>query len=183
LQGRRFTTLRRAYFHGDTLVREESVSRQRANKVQVGSIDERLLSEVCSAYAGVEEPGFVESVGRALQGVLDPERPTAMHADMRTLADGSRGRIAPVSDSTVKPVTPVAPPTAAPTPSGEKPRHILLPPIDKAAADQAGGRRRGEVRNARRGTRGSVQAGSEAGPQGSRERRFQCGVVAAGIRQ
>lgn len=136
-KGRRFTTLRRAYFHGDTLVREESVSRQRANKVQVGSIDERLLNEVCSAYAGVEEPGFVESVGRALQSVLDPERPTAMHADMRTLADGSRGRIAPVSDSTVKPVTPVAPPTAAPTPSGEKPRHILLPPIDKAAADQA----------------------------------------------
>jgi hypothetical protein len=34
--GRRFTTLRRAYFNGDTLVREESVSRQRANKVQAG---------------------------------------------------------------------------------------------------------------------------------------------------
>ncbi|MDP1734967.1 MAG: carbonic anhydrase family protein [Sulfuritalea sp.] len=141
--GRRFTTLRRAYFNGDTLVREESVSRQRANKIQIGSIDERLLNEACGAHAGVEEPGFAESVGRALQGLLDPERPTAMHADMRTPADGTKGRIAPVADTTIKPVAAAAtaasaaPATVAPTPSGEKPRHILLPPIDKAAADQA----------------------------------------------
>jgi hypothetical protein len=53
--GRRFTTLRRAYFNGDTLVREESVSRQRANKIQIGSIDERLLNEACGAHAGAEE--------------------------------------------------------------------------------------------------------------------------------
>jgi carbonic anhydrase len=137
--GRRFTTLRRAYFNGDTLVREEAVSRQRANKVQVGSIDERLLNEACGALAGVEEPGIVGSLGLALKNVLDPERPNAMHADMRTLADDSRGRIAPVSDVTAKPVSPppAAPAAATQAPAGEKPKLILLPPIDKAAADQA----------------------------------------------
>jgi len=133
--GRRFTTLRRAYFNGDTLVREESVSRQRANKIQIGSIDERLLNEACGAHAGVEEPGFAQSVGRALQGLLDPDRATAMHADMRSLDEGARVRVVPVADASPKPVTSAA--TAAPTPSGEKPRHIMLPPIDKAAADQA----------------------------------------------
>ncbi|MCX7146348.1 MAG: carbonic anhydrase family protein [Sulfuritalea sp.] len=140
--GRRFTTLRRAYFNGDTLVREESVSRQRANKIQIGSIDERLLSAACGAHAGVEEPGFAESIGRAVQGLLDPERATAMHADMRSLDEGTRVRAVPVSDASPKPVaqaaaTPAVPATVAPTPSGEKPRHISLPPIDKAAADQA----------------------------------------------
>lgn len=140
--GRRFTTLRRAYFNGDTLVREESVSRQRANKIQVGSIDERLLSAACGAHAGAEEPGFAGSVGKALQGLLDPERATAMHADMRSVDEGARARVVPVSDASPKPVaqaaaTPAAPATVAPTPSGEKPRHISLPAIDKAAADQA----------------------------------------------
>ena len=140
--GRRFTTLRRAYFNGDTLVREESVSRQRANKIQIGSIDERLLNAACGAHAGAAESGFAESVGRALQGLLDPERATAMHADMRSLDEGARARVVPVADATPKQVAqaaaaPAAPATVAPTPSGEKPRHISLPPIDKAAADQA----------------------------------------------
>ena len=133
--GRRFTTLRRAYFNGDTLVREEAVSRQRANKVEPGSIDERLLNEACGALAGVEEPGFIGSLGHALKNALDPERPSAMHADMRTLADDSRGRIAPVSDATTQPVSPTAAAPAAP--AGEKPKLIILPPIDKEAAAQA----------------------------------------------
>jgi hypothetical protein len=117
--GRRFTTLRRAYFNGDTLVREESVSRQRANKVQPGSIDERLLNEACGALAGVEEPGLVGSLGLALKNALDPGRPSAMHADMQTLADDSRGRIAPVSDAVTKPASTAAPTTAAQAPAGE----------------------------------------------------------------
>lgn len=138
--GRRFTTLRRAYYHGDVLVREEGVSRQRAHKVQAGSIDERLLNEACRGRIGAAEPGLVESVGRALQGILDPERPSAMHADMRTVADGGRAHVAPVSDATTKPAAPAAaapaPAPAAATPPAEKPRLIVLPAIDKAAADQ-----------------------------------------------
>ena len=132
--GRRFTTLRRAYFHGDTLVREEPVSRQRANRVQIGSIDERILNEACGARAV-----HAGSAGLAGLDTQDAERPNAMHADMRTLAENTGVRVVPVSDATPKAVTPtpVAPATAAPTPSGEKPRHIVLPAIDKAAADQA----------------------------------------------
>lgn len=138
-EGRRFTTLRRAYFNGDTLVREESVSRQRANAVQVGSIDERLLNQACRARTISEVAGVAEAAGRAAQDAQDPDRPTAMHADMRTLDEGGRMRLVPVADAASKPVEPpaAAPGTAAPTPSGEKPRHIVLPAIDKAAADQA----------------------------------------------
>ncbi|MBK7768752.1 MAG: carbonic anhydrase family protein [Sulfuritalea sp.] len=62
-----------------------------------------------------------------------------MHADMRTLDEAGRVRLVPVADAAIKTVEPpaAAPATAAPTPSGEKPRHIVLPAIDKAAADQA----------------------------------------------
>lgn len=139
--GRRFTTLRRAYFLGNRLVREEAASRQRANAVQPGSIDERLLNEACASRPASADAGLVASLGRALQEALDPERPAAMHADMRSLGDGERPRLAPVADATTRPATSAAAPaaaaTAAPTPSGEKPRHIVLPAIDKAAADAA----------------------------------------------
>jgi carbonic anhydrase len=143
--GRRFTTLKRVYFNGDTQVREEAVSRQRANSVQAGSIDERLLNEACRPRTISEAAGIAEAAGRAAQEVQDPERPSAMHADMRTLAGTGGLRIVPVSDAAPKPVSsgpaaaaaPAATATAPPTPSGEKPRHIMLPSIDKAAADQA----------------------------------------------
>lgn len=140
--GRRFTTLRRAYFNGDTLVREEPVSRQRANKIQIGSIDERLLNEACRVHAASAAAAVANAASRSALDMQDPERATAMHADMRTLAEGARPRIVPVADASPKPVAPAAvapaaPATAAPTPAGEKPRHIMLPAIDKAAADQA----------------------------------------------
>jgi carbonic anhydrase len=125
---RRFTTLRRAYFHGDTLVREDVVSRQRANSVEVGSIDERLFSVACRAVKSAGTSPAVEATTRPLTEVQvgDPaERPSAMHADMRTLAgDPVARRLTPVADT-----MPVAP--------ADKPKMILLPPIDRAAADQA----------------------------------------------
>jgi carbonic anhydrase len=132
--GRRFTTLRRAYFNGDTLVREESVSRQRANKIQIGSIDERLLNEACRARVVGATGALADAASRSALDMPDSERATAMHADMRTLSDGARVRVVPVADASPKPV---APATTAPTPAGDKPRHIMLPAIDKAAADQA----------------------------------------------
>ena len=170
--GRRFTTLRRAYFNGDTLVREESVSRQRANGVQVGSIDERLLNEACGATARGEPVGLVDAVGRAFQNAFDPERPSAMHADMRTLAEDGRARAVPVADAAIKPVAPAtvaaAAATAAPTPSGEKPRHIVLPAIDKAAADQAAasvGQRPAPPAAVGQGTRPEVRPNAAAPPR------------------
>jgi carbonic anhydrase len=125
---RRFTTLRRAYFHGDTLVREDVVSRQRANSVEVGSIDERLFSVACRAAKSAGATPVAEAGNQQLTEVQagDPaERPSAMHADMRTLAgDPAARRLTPVADT-----MPVAP--------ADKPKMILLPPIDRAAADQA----------------------------------------------
>ncbi len=105
--GRRFTTLRRAYFKGDALVREDVISRRRANAVQVGSIDERLFNLACR----VTTPG--DAIARDSNAAMA----TANHAAPRLMQ---------VADT-----TPVTPP--------EKPKLIVLPPIDKAAADKAAG--------------------------------------------
>ncbi len=162
----RFTTLRRAYFKGDTLVREESVARQRANRAEVGSIDERLLNEACRARTISEAPDVAAAAGRAAAQTDEPERPSAMHADMRTLAENGPVRRVPVSDAVSKPVgpagavpaAPAAAATAAPTPSGERPRHIILPPIDKAAADR-------EAASAGQKSAGPVAAKPESRPE------------------
>lgn len=125
---RRFTTLRRAFFNGDTLVREDLVSRQRANAVEAGSIDERLFSLACRATASGEAPARADAASRTTAEVQQGERgerPAATRADMRTLgSDHAAPRLMLVADT-----MPVAPP--------EKPKLIALPPIDKAAADQA----------------------------------------------
>ena len=109
-KARRFTTQRRLYFHGEMLVREDVISRQRANAVEVGSIDERLFNVACRKAA--------------MQGA-PAERPPAIHADLQLReGDPAVSRVTPVADT-----TPVA--------AAEKPKLIILPPIDKAAADKA----------------------------------------------
>lgn len=127
-EGRRFTTLRRVYFSGDSLVREDVVARRRANAVAVGSIDERLFNVACGAklagVAGAQEavstPAAVETAK-----VTPVERPGAMHADMRSLtAETGARRLTPVADT-------------VPVPAADKPKLIVLPPIDKAAAAEA----------------------------------------------
>lgn len=127
-KARRFTTLRRAYLNGSVLVREEVVSRQRANTVEIGSIDERLFNLACMAPARGDSatgtnagPVMAEKAPKN----KEEERPTAMHADMRTLATTSTSPVlTPVVDTTH-----VA--------QAEKPKMIVLPAIDKAAADKA----------------------------------------------
>ena len=160
-EGRRFTTLRRAYFNGDNFVREEAASRQRANSIQAGSIDERLLNEACAARPAGSEPGVLAAMGRALQNVMDPERPSAMHADMRSAAGEAGARIAPVSDASPKPAAPAAAESSAGAagapPQGERPKHIVLPPIDKAAAEAAA--------KQASGTPGSAKPGEKAAKQ------------------
>ena len=127
-EGRRFTTLRRVYFSGDSLVREDVVTRRRANAVAVGSIDERLFNVACSARlagaAGVQEAVSARAAVETAK-VTPVERPAAMHADMRSLAaeTGAR-RLTPVADT-------------VPVPAADKPKLIVLPPIDKAAAAEA----------------------------------------------
>lgn len=95
-KARRFTTLRRAYYSGGLLVREDSLARHRANAVAAGSIDERLFNLVCR-----------DNSADGILSQTDTARPGADHASPR--------------------LTLVA----------EKPKLIVLPPIDKAAAAQA----------------------------------------------
>jgi carbonic anhydrase len=123
-KSRRFTTQRRAYFNGDTPVREEEVARQRANTVAVGSIDETLFNVACRAVA-TGKLALPSVTDKAAAESTAGERPAAIHADMRTLAsDTSERKLTPVADT-----SPVVP--------AEKPKLIVLPPIDKAAAAQA----------------------------------------------
>ena len=80
-KSRRFTTQRRAYFNGDTQVREEEVARQRANTVAVGSIDERLFNVACRAVAAGKPVLASELTGKVVAESQGGERPVAMHAD------------------------------------------------------------------------------------------------------
>lgn len=123
---RRFTTLRRAYFRGDTLVREDVVSRQRSNAIEVGSLDERVFNVACATNAsGSANTGGVLAgvspamgAGAALDRVVAPLMPQTRNegsatANLMLVAD---------RDAVV---------------TAEKPKLIVLPPIDKTAADKA----------------------------------------------
>jgi carbonic anhydrase len=120
---RRFTTMQRAYFNGPTLVREEAVTRQRANAIMPGSIDERLMNEACRKLqpdVAMLDTGDVSAVADSGgQG-------GALRADMRTLADKGAPRMLQVADA-----------HAADPHAAEKPKRIEIPAIDKAAADAA----------------------------------------------
>lgn len=105
----RYTTLRRAYYHGETLVREEAVVRKRSNAVLAGSIDERLLNEACHQ----------QQIAEAQPAADDSAKP--MHADMSSLSGGAGGRVMTVADAT----------------PGDRTKVIQLPSIDKKAAEAA----------------------------------------------
>lgn len=123
---RRFTTLRRAYYDGDTLVRDEAVSRQRINTVQPGSIDERLLNDACRTSGSDALAAAESTVNRAAVDDANRQRIAPMHADIRTLADKSRAHVVPVADA-----------HGETSHAAEKPKRIEMPAIDKAAADAA----------------------------------------------
>lgn len=121
---RRFTTLRRAYFLGETQVHEDAVARRRANAVQVGSLDEKLLSIACQqghANTAAADRDRVRINREDTVPVETADRPAAMHADLRKMGDGDVARTYPVADSGAT----------------EKPKLIQLPAIDKAALAQA----------------------------------------------
>jgi carbonic anhydrase len=135
----RFTTLRRAYYNGQTLVREEAVVRKRSNAVAAGSIDERLLNEACNVQqaAGVAGVTPVVETRQVASGVAadlapnlthDPAKP--MRADMSSLSEGATGA-AGAMGATGRFMT-VA--DAAPA---DRTKMIQLPSIDKKAAASA----------------------------------------------
>lgn len=123
---RRFTTLRRAYFRGDTLVREDVVSRQRPNAIEIGSLDERIFNVACattangSANAGAVPAGVLSATGAALDhvavappGLSQAGNEGPAMAKLTLVAD--KGNVV----------------------TAETPNLIVLPSIDKAAADKA----------------------------------------------
>jgi carbonic anhydrase len=126
---RLFITQRRVYFKDSAVIREEAAVRQKANTVQVGSIDERLFNEACKPRTVSAAVQTAELAGRAAMiattaNVVEP--PTAVLADMRTLSGDNTARVIRVADAHGE-----APPA--------KPNMIALPKIDKekAAAEAA----------------------------------------------
>jgi carbonic anhydrase len=126
---RLFTTQRRVYFKDATVIREEAAVRQKANTVQVGSIDERLFNEACKPRTVSAAVQTAELAGRAAMIATTAnavEPPTPLLADMRTLSGDHTARVIRVADAHGE---------AAPV----KPNMIALPKIDKekAAAEAA----------------------------------------------
>ena len=116
--GGKFTTLKRAYFRGETKVREEAALRDKANRIAPGSIDDRLWQEACRPRTAGDAQAVAELASRVMSDAQAVERPTPMHADMRSLGGEGAGRILPVADAGTA-------------------NRIQLPPIDKAAAAAA----------------------------------------------
>lgn len=118
---RRFTTLRRAYFLAEGLVREEDVARRRANQVKPGSLDERLLNLACKPGSNLAGQG--DKAGKPASDVHRDDAtaaPKPMHADLRRGTDGDAARVFVVADAAT-----------------DKPKLIQLPAIDKSALAQA----------------------------------------------
>jgi carbonic anhydrase len=144
---RRFTTLRRAFFLGETLVREEDVARRRANPVQAGSLDERLLNVACERREAEQVASGSAAPDRNSKAAsATGDRPVAMHADMRKAGEGEGPRVFAVADSTA-----------------EKPKLIQLPQIDKAALAQAAAAQDAAARTDGRGKPASAPSVSTAG--------------------
>lgn len=124
---RRFTTLRRAYFRGDTLVREDVVSRQRPNAIAVGSLDERIFNVACATSANGSAdasvvPGGASAIGAALGHVVAVVAPPRLS---QARNEGSvTANLTLVADREAVVVA-------------ETPKLIILPAIDKTAADKA----------------------------------------------
>lgn len=119
---RRFTTLRRAYYQSGGLVREEEVARRRANPVQPGSLDERLMKLACQARPAdaVSVDNLVAPASESGKA-MTAARATPMHADLRRGDEGEAAKVFAVAD----------------TAPADKPKLIQLPVIDKAALAQA----------------------------------------------
>lgn len=129
-EGHSFTTLRRVYFKGDIAIREEPVARQRTNVAAAGSIDERLLNEVCKPRTTGQLASIAQRAGQAAADIQAESRPGMMHADMRSKFAEGTVRVVPVADTHgAEPHAPVI----------ERPKMIELPKIDKEAAAAAAG--------------------------------------------
>ncbi len=138
---RRFTTLRRAYFQSGGLVREEEVARRRANPVQPGSLDERLMKLACQAPpAELATPDRIAAPAGEAGNAPAVARPVPMHADLRRGEEGDGAKVFAVAD----------------TAPADKPKLIQLPTIDKAALSQAAAAQEAAAR-------ASQEAGAKSG--------------------
>lgn len=119
-ENRSFATLKRVYRRDHQKVREELVERPQELPVAAGSVDDRLLTEACKPRTVGDAKKVVEAIAK-----LAPMKPAeakgqVMFADMRSAEGNGKAKTYQVADM-------------APTgKSGDKPRFIELPKIDKS---------------------------------------------------
>jgi carbonic anhydrase len=119
-----FTTLKRVWRRDGQLVREEPIAQPAELPVEAASPDAKMLAEACR-----QQPSQVA----AREG-----KPGVMHADMRSAGDVAKAKTLPVADAghgEKKAAEKPAEKVAAPAATGDKPRFIELPKIDKSQVE------------------------------------------------
>jgi carbonic anhydrase len=137
----KFATLRRVYMKGEVAVREEKVGSPKEVSVATGSTDGKLLAEACKLRTVGEAEQIAQAAAAAATQVQQEGKPGVMYADVRSAGEEPKTHTVPVADP-AKPEVKVDTKgetkneTAAETkieirPSGERPRFIGLPKVDR----------------------------------------------------
>lgn len=128
-----FSTLKRVYRRDGQVVREETVGSTHELTAEPGSADGMLLAEACKPRSAGEAQKVAEAAAR--QPVeARAGKPAVMYADVRSAESAAKTKIQQVADKPAdsKPADVKPADKAADGKSGERPRYIDLPKIDKS---------------------------------------------------
>lgn len=114
-----FATLKRIYRRDHRKVREELVDRPMELPAAANSVDDRLLAEACKPRTVGDAQKVADAVARLAPAKPAESKGQVMFADMRSANGNGRAQTYQVAD-------------AAPPKSGDRPRYIELPKIDKS---------------------------------------------------
>jgi len=136
-----FATVKRVYRRDAEMVREETVASPREIAAEAGSVDEKLLVEACRLRTVGEGKRVAEAASQQAAAAL-AAKPTVMYADMRSAAVDAKPQLKRVADKPADAKVPAAKAAdkvaenPAEAKSGERPRYIELPKIDKSKLDE-----------------------------------------------
>ncbi|OHC69899.1 MAG: hypothetical protein A2045_14380 [Rhodocyclales bacterium GWA2_65_20] len=134
---RSFATVKRVYRRDSQTVREEAVANVRELAAEPGSADDKLLTEACKPRTVGEAQKVAEAASRQAVAA-SAGKPGVMYADMRSAESAGKPRTMQVAEAgpvAAKPAEKAAEPKAANGKSGERPRFIELPKIDKSQVE------------------------------------------------
>ena len=124
-----FATVKRVYRRDSQIVREETVANARELAAIPRSADDKLLTEVCRPRTVSEAQRIAEAAAKLAEAAR-AGKPAAMYADMRTAEPAGKTKPVQVADAGAA--------RPADAKSGERPRFIDLPKVDKSQLEDAG---------------------------------------------